>query len=82
MDKMQAPLERFIGIKADYTIVYLLDCPICDVLITALDQGHRCCGQVEETPYKEWEAVYYAQMIQDLRSIYPMVDWNPHPQGA
>ena len=74
---MQEPMERFIGIKADYTIIYLVDCPICDVLITALDQGHNCCGKSEHTPLEVWEAEHYGQIIQDLRSIYPMVDWKP-----
>ena len=71
-------MERLIGIKEDYTIIYLIDCPVCDVLITYLNQGHHCCGKIEEGPLAEWEAVHYGKIIQELKSIYPMVDWQPH----
>ena len=70
-------MERFIGIKSDYTIIYLIDCPECDVLITYLGQGHHCCGNTEESLFAEWEAVHYAQVIQGLQNIYPIVDWKP-----
>jgi hypothetical protein len=80
-DKVEV-MERFIGIKEDYTIIYLIDWPVCDVLITYVNQGHHCCGKSEESPLAEWEAVYYGKIIQDLKNIYPMEDWQPFGDQA
>ena len=66
------PIEWFVGIKENYTIVYLMDCPECDVLITYPKQWHHCGGYVDNTEFKNWEAQHYAAMIQDLMSIYPL----------
>jgi hypothetical protein len=67
-------IEWFVGFKEDYTMVYLMDCPQCDVLITYLEQGHHCCGIVSEDNFKEWEAYHYAVVIQGLVEIYAVAD--------
>jgi hypothetical protein len=68
--EMQDLIEWFVGFREDYSMVYLMDCPECDVLITYPEQGHHCCGNVEESDFKEWEAHHYATIIQELIEIY------------
>ena len=46
--EMQDLIEWFVGLKEDGTVIYLMDCPECDVLITYPEQGHHCCGVVDE----------------------------------
>ena len=65
-------IEWFVGIKENYEIVYLMDCPECDVLITYIGQGHHCGGYEDNTAFKNWEAQHYAAVIQGLMSIYPL----------
>jgi hypothetical protein len=69
---MQDLIEWFVGFMEDLTMVYLMDCPQCDVLITYPEQGHHCCGVVEESDFKEWEAHHYAAIIQEVVEIYPL----------
>jgi hypothetical protein len=71
---VQDQIEWFVGFKEDYTMVYLMDCPQCDVLITYPGQGHHCGGKLDENNFKEWEAQYYAVVIQGLVEIYAVKD--------
>ena len=71
---MQDLIEWFVGFKEDYSVVYLMDCPVCDVLITYPEQGHHCCGVIDENNFKEWEAQHYAAIIQEVVEIYSVKD--------
>jgi hypothetical protein len=71
---MQDLIEWFVGFRADYTMVYLMDCPECDVLITYPEQGHHCGGIIDENNFREWEAHHYAAIIQELVDIYAVND--------
>ena len=71
---MQDLIEWFVGFKEDYSMVYLMDSPVCDVLITYPEQGHHCCGVIDENNFKEWEAQHYAAVIQGLIEIYSVKD--------
>jgi hypothetical protein len=72
--EMQDLIDWFVGFKEDYSMVYLMDCPQCDVLITYPGQGHHCGGKIDESNFKEWEAQYYAVVIQDFIAIYAVKD--------
>ena len=67
-------IEWFVGFREDCSMVYLMDCPECDVLITYPGQGHHCGGVIDENNFREWEAHYYAAVIQELVEIYSVKD--------
>jgi hypothetical protein len=72
--EVQEMVDWFVGFKEDFSMIYLMDCPQCDVLITYPGQGHHCSDEVNESDFKEWEAQHYAGIIQDLIAIYAVKD--------
>ena len=67
---MHIPVERFIGVLDDYTVLYLRTCDKCRVLITYKDQGHHCNGIPDTTEFKRIEAEHYVQLMQRVKKIF------------
>ena len=63
-------IERFVGVLEDYSIVYLMECEICGVLVAYQGQGHNCGGIVEVTPEAKFEAEYLAKFMVGLKKLY------------
>jgi hypothetical protein len=62
--------ERFIGVLDDYSIVYLMECEHCGILIAYQGQGHNCGGVLDTEQGKKFEAAYLAQFMTGLKKIY------------
>ena len=69
---MHVPVERFIGVLDDYTIVYLQTCDRCRVLIAHAEQGHHCNGVVDPTEERRQEAEHYVQLMQRIKKLFVM----------
>jgi hypothetical protein len=63
-------IERFVGVLEDYSIVYLMECEICGVLVAYQGQGHNCGGVVDVTPEAKFEAEYLAKFMVGLKKLY------------
>jgi hypothetical protein len=63
-------IERFVGVLEDYSIVYLMECEICGVLVAYQGQGHHCGGIMEVTPEAKFEAEYLAKFMVGLKKLY------------
>jgi hypothetical protein len=70
--KMHLPIERFIGVMADYSIVYLIECEQCGVLIAYQGQGHSCDGIIDESEQAKWEASYLAEFMKGLKKVFTL----------
>ena len=67
---MHLEVERYIGVLEDYSIVYLMECEICGVLVAFQVQGHNCSGIVDVEPTKKFEAEYLANFLVGLKKLY------------
>ena len=46
---MQLIEERYVGVFADYTVIYLVECTACYALLGYPGQGHVCVDGKELT---------------------------------
>jgi hypothetical protein len=69
-------VERFIGVMVDYSIVYLVECAQCGVLIAQQGQGHNCGSILDNTKLKQWEAAHLANFMKGLKKVYVMKDFG------
>ena len=63
-------VERFIGVLSDYSIVYLMECSQCGVLVAFQGQGHNCGGILDVAPEAKFEAEHLAQFMAGLTKLY------------
>ena len=68
--KMHLTVENFIGVMQDYSIVYLVECEQCGVLIAYQGQGHSCDGIKDISEQAKWEAAYLAEFLKGLKKVY------------
>jgi hypothetical protein len=71
---MHVPVDRFIAVLDDYTILYLQTCAKCQVLITYAEQGHHCGGQLDASERQRIEAFNYVQIMQRVKKIYSQMN--------
>jgi hypothetical protein len=69
---MYVPVERFIGVLDDYTILFLRPCGKCKVLITYPEQGHHCQGVVDVDETRRMEAEHYIHLMQKVKKLYTL----------
>ena len=69
---VQLTIERFIGVMNDFSIVYLMECEHCGVLIAYQGQGHNCGGVVDTEPEAKFEAEYLASFMVGLKKVYTL----------
>ena len=67
---MHVEIERFVGVLEDYSIVYLMECEHCGVLIAYQGQGHNCGGEIDTAADKKFEAEYLATFMANLKRLY------------
>jgi hypothetical protein len=67
---MHVPVERFVGVLDDYTVLFLQTCEKCRILITYQGQGHQCSDGVETSEAKQTEAALFAQLMQRVKKLY------------
>ena len=77
---MHVPVERFVGVLDDYTILFLRTCDKCKVLITYKEQGHHCVDGVEDSEVKRVEAEHYVQLTQRLKKLYSLPSFDAPKQ--
>jgi hypothetical protein len=65
-------IERFIGVLENFSIVYLMECEKCGVLIAYQGQGHACGGVMDVTPEAKFEAEYLATFMATLKKLYTL----------
>ena len=65
-------VERFVGVLEDYSIVYLMECEKCGVLVAFQKQGHNCGGVIDTEPTAKFEAEYLAQFMVGLKKLYTL----------
>jgi hypothetical protein len=73
---MHVPVERFIAMLDDFSILYLQTCAKCQVLITYAEQGHQCGGQLDVTARRRMEAAHYVQIMQRIKKIYSQMNFD------
>jgi hypothetical protein len=69
---MHVPVDRFIGVMQDYSIVYLEECEQCDVLIAYQGQGHCCEGIADISEQAKLEAQCLADFMKGLRKVFTL----------
>ena len=67
---MHIPIERYIGVMQDYSIVYLVECEQCDVLIAYQGQGHACDGIMDISEQAKSEALHLAEFMKGLKKVF------------
>ena len=67
---MHLTVENFIGVMQDYSIVYLVECEQCGVLIAYQGQGHSCDGITDISEQAKWEAAYLAEFLKGLKKVF------------
>ena len=67
---MHVPVERFIGVLDDYTILFVQTCAKCKILITYQGQGHQCQEGVPDSGAKRVEADHFAQLMLRVKKLY------------
>ena len=65
-------IERFVGVLEDYSIVYLMECEKCGVLVAYQNQGHACGGVIDVMPEAKFEAEYLASFMAGLKKLYTL----------
>ena len=60
----------------DYSIVYLMECEQCGVLVAYQGQGHNCDGVEDTSEQAKWEAQYLAHFMTGLRKIFTMKNFE------
>jgi hypothetical protein len=73
---MHVPVERFVAVLDDFSILYLQTCAKCRVLITYAEQGHQCDGQLDVTEQRRLEAAHYVQLMQRVKKIYVQMNFD------
>jgi hypothetical protein len=73
-------IERFIGVLADYSIVYLMECEHCGVLVAYQGQGHNCGGKVDTEPEAKFEAEYLVDLMTGLKKLFMLKKFVSGPQ--
>ena len=73
---MHVPVERFVGVLDDYTILFLQTCDKCRVLITYQGQGHHCASVVENTEVQRIEADHFAQLMLRIKKLYSLPSFD------
>ena len=69
---MNSTREVFVGIRPNYEIIYLMDCNQCDMLVTSQYQAHNDIAKEPFTDDQKIEAAYFAELIHELKGIYPI----------
>jgi hypothetical protein len=69
---MHLEIERFIGVLEDYSIVYLMECEKCGILVAFQNQGHNCGGVLDTDPSAKFEAEYLANFMTGLKKLYTL----------
>ena len=69
---MHLEIERFVGVLEDYSIVYLMECEKCSVLVAFQSQGHNCGGVLDTDPSAKFEAEYLATFMANLKKLYTL----------
>jgi len=77
---MHLVVERFVAVLDDFTVLFLEDCPHCHALILYADQGHSCGGVADVTAVARQEAQSYARLMQKVKKIYTLPDFNAPPE--
>ena len=73
---MHVPVERFIAVLDDFSILYLQTCSKCQVLITYAGQGHHCVGQLDMSEAQRTEAINYVRVMQRVKKIYSQMNFD------
>ena len=73
---MHLPIERYIGVMQDYSIVYLVECEQCGVLVAYQGQGHNCDGVLDTSEQAKWEAQYLADFMKGLRKVFTLKNFE------
>jgi hypothetical protein len=76
---MHLQIERFVGVLEDYSIVYLMECEKCGVLVAYQGQGHACGGVQDVTPEAKFEAEYLATLMATLKRLYTLKRFDGGP---
>jgi hypothetical protein len=76
---MHVPVERFIGVLDDFSIVHLQTCDRCRVLIAHQEQGHHCNGVMDISEERRQEAEHYVQLMQRIKKLY-VLPWFDAPR--
>ena len=69
---MHVPVERFVGVLDDYTILLLQTCAKCNILITYQGQGHQCQEGAPDSGVKRIEAEHFAQLMLRVKKLYTL----------
>jgi hypothetical protein len=69
---MHLSVERYVGVMQDYSIVYLMECEKCGVLIAYQGQGHNCDGVMDISEQAKWEGQYLAEFMKGLKKVYAL----------
>jgi hypothetical protein len=73
---MHVPVERFVGILDDYSIIFLQTCDQCRILITYQGQGHNCGGNMDTNETQRIEAEHFAQLMQRIKKLYVLPNFD------
>jgi hypothetical protein len=73
---MHVPIERFVGVLDDFSVLFLQTCAKCRVLITYPEQGHQCDGKVDVTEVRRVEAANYVQLMQRVKKLYVLPNFD------
>jgi hypothetical protein len=67
---MHVPVERFVGVLENHTILFLQPCEKCKILITYPEQGHHCIEGTTMTEVQKLEAEHYVHLMLMVKSLY------------
>ena len=73
---MHLPIVRFIGVMQDYSIVYLMECEQCGVLIAYQGQGHNCDGVADTSEQAQQEGQCLAEFMKGLRKVFTLKNFE------
>jgi hypothetical protein len=73
---MHLPIVRYIGVMQDYSIVYLMECEQCGVLIAYQGQGHNCDGIIDTSEEATKEAQCLAEFMKGLKKIFTLKNFE------
>jgi hypothetical protein len=76
---MHLEIERFIGVLEDFSIVYLMECEKCGVLVAFQGQGHNCGGILDTTPEAKFESEYLSNFLSSLKRVYTLKKFDTSP---
>jgi hypothetical protein len=68
---MQIVAERYVGVLADYSVIYLIECTTCYALLGFPGQGHVCDGS-PLTAIEIVESIELAELVEKLKKVYPL----------